>query len=791
MKNRIGKLRKLSSAVLALCLCLTLMPLGVFAEDELPAGDQQSAAQIEQEITVQQDAPASEAQPAEEQTAKEAAAEPETQAEPVTSAETAEDCQHELATIEEVPATCQHTGLKAHRECTKCGAAFDLIESRMLTDDEYKALVIPIADHKWDKGTIIRQATAQAPGIKRYTCTVCGVTSDEEVVYVPKPVVAKNFTFNGYSLRFKKNEVKTVPVFMKDARIGRTWIKAAKKQITLNWGVAKNMTRVDGVIILRKTGKQKYYTEIGRVAFKQSSGATTRWAPKTSFVDKTAKKKNTAYTYLVVSYMNRGGYEYISNCSDWSSGQTTASKLKSVYTAKINKKSASLQVGGTTKLTLKYSKPKKTYYKTSFRWYTDNAKVATVSSKGVVKATGVGTTKIRGRLASGHEIACTVKVAGAFKPSTPTIRVDSANNNSISLVWTKSTYATSYDLYRSDDGLNWKAPVRVNGTSKKVTGLTKGHRYTFYVIARNDNGKYSAKSSNSNVIYQKAVVKLRPTKLTSWPTSKSAKAGSTLAFTVKVASPDGRKANLQMLDGSKWTTKKSITLPKGAGTSSVKITFPNNWWGKTSQWRLYIPRNNTSEELISKTLKITSARKYQNPAKMVQISDSIGKHGYNHYVSKVLVSSTSTRAQHVEALIKTANKYKGDKYVNGGSGAPGKGIDASGLVIQACYGAGVDLWPISPSTRPSNCVPKIMSSKLETRKYTANHVNINRGDLIFFYTGKNLVGHVAIYLGNDKILHASMVTGKVEDSTITELTKPASKGGKYCYTVAGAKRIFH
>ena len=36
-----------------------------------------------------------------------------------------------------------------------------------------------------------------------------------------------------------------------------------------------------------------------------------------------------------------------------------------------------------------------------------------------------------------------------------------------------------------------------------------------------------------------------------------------------------------------------------------------------------------------------------------------------------------------------------------------------------------------------------------------------------------------------------MVTGKVEDSTITELTKPASKGGKYCYTVAGARRIFH
>ena len=784
MKKKNSKLHRFSSAVLALFLCMVLMPLSTFAENEFPAGDQQAAQQIEEEAApVQEEAPAEETAPAQTE---------EPQAEEVQmAAPGSEDCQHELVTVEETQATCQHTGLKAHRECTKCGAAFDLIDNRMLTDEEYNALVIPIADHKWDAGTVIRQATASAPGIKRYTCSVCGVTTDEEIIYVPKPVVGKSFKLNGYTLNFKKNEVKTVPAFMKDARIGRTWIKAGKKSVYVYWGIAKNMTRVDGVIILRKAGKAKAYTEIGRIAFKKNSGASTTWTPKTSFLDKTATKKNTPYTYLVVSYMNRDGYEYISNVSDWSAAQTTASKLKSVYTAKINKKSASLQVGGTTKLTLKYAKPKKTYAKTSFRWYTDNAKVATVTSKGVVKATGVGTTKIRGRLASGHEIACTVKVAGAFKPSTPKIRVDSATNSSITLVWTKATYATSYDLYQSDDGLHWKAPVRVNGTTKKVTGLTKGHRYTFYVVARNDNGKYSAQSTNSNVIYQKAAVKLRETKLTNWPTSKSAKAGSTYSVTVKVGSPDARKANLQMKEGSKWVTKKSVTMPKGAGTSSVKITFPNAWWGKTSEWRLYIPRNNTSEELISKTLKITSTRKYQNPKSYVEITDSISKHGYNHYVSKVLVTSTSTRSQHVEALIKTANKYKGNKYVNGKSGAPGSGIDASGLIIQACYGAGVDLWPISPSTRPSNCVPKIMSSKLETRKYTNDHVNINRGDLIFFYTGKNLVGHVAIYLGNDKILHASMVTGKVEDSTITELTKPASKGGKYCYTVAGARRIFH
>ena len=186
-------------------------------------------------------------------------------------------------------------------------------------------------------------------------------------------------------------------------------------------------------------------------------------------------------------------------------------------------------------------------------------------------------------------------------------------------------------------------------------------------------------------------------------------------------------------------------------------------------------------------------RRYQNPGSYVQISDSISKHGYSHYVSPVLVNSTSTRADHIEALIKTANKYKGDSYINMKSGAPGNGIDASGLVIQACYGAGVDLWPISPSTRPYNCVPKIMDSKLATIKYTSDHYYMSRGDLIFFQISDGSYGHVAIYTGLGKIVHASPVTGKVENSTLEELIKPVEEGGKYGYPESTIKvrRIFN
>jgi cell wall-associated NlpC family hydrolase len=152
-------------------------------------------------------------------------------------------------------------------------------------------------------------------------------------------------------------------------------------------------------------------------------------------------------------------------------------------------------------------------------------------------------------------------------------------------------------------------------------------------------------------------------------------------------------------------------------------------------------------------------------------------------------------SDHIEALITTAKKYKGDKYVQSRSGAPGKGIDESGLVMQSCYGAGVDLWPISPSTRPYNCVPKIMNSKLKSIKYVPaaegsnDYTTMTRGDLIFFAAKKNGTPiHVAIYTGLGGIIHADPIKGKVKTSTIRTLE---DQEGDYQYYVVGVRRIFN
>lgn len=807
------KKNRIASALLALMLSMTLIPFGVFAEsvpenggqdsgrivndiDQGTAGqtdydmDEPSDPQITEEETAE---PAEETAPAVQEDAPEAApaikpaAEPE---EPVI--ETQESgCTHDNAVKTEAKAaTCMETGNRDYWYCPDCGNYYsDKDCTAQIAKNSWVIAKDPNA-HKWDAGFVDPQPTSSKVGVRTRTClNGCGSTKKELIPY--KTVTS--LTLDSNKLKFKKGVALPVLSEMsgKNAKVDHVWLKAGKNFMTVYWKNPKTMTNADGVIILRKTGKSKVYKEVGRVKIKNQAAGKTRL-----YKDKTAKKKNTPYTYIAVVYCEKDGNTYISHCSDWAGGQTSASKLKTVYKANINKKTAKLQYGGTVKLKAKYAKPKKTYNSKSFRWYSDNTKVATVS-KGKITAKGPGTTTIRCRLSSGNEATCKVTVVGAFKPAAPTLKVDVADSSSITLVWSKSKYAKNYILHQSNDGLHWNKTYTVKGTSKKVTGLTKGHRYTFYVEARNTNGPYTAVSGNSNVVYQKAVEKLRPTKVTGWPTTKSAKAGNTIKITVKVTAPESRKASLQMKNGSKWTTKKTITLPKGTGTSKCTITFPKDWWNGKTQWRLVIPKNHTASSYTTATLTITAQRKYQNPSSYVQISNSISKHGYSYYVSPVLVSSTSTQADHINAFIKTANKYKGAYYRQGGSGAASKGIDESGLVMQACYGAGVDLWPVSPSTRPYNCIPKIRDSKLgkisSPGKINPNnpndYVNLTRGDLVFFATSKDgTPTHMAIYTGLGGIIHADPKKGSVCSSTLANLTDPE---GKYKYYIVAARRIFN
>lgn len=113
---------------------------------------------------------------------------------------------------------------------------------------------------------------------------------------------------------------------------------------------------------------------------------------------------------------------------------------------------------------------------------------------------------------------------------------------------------------------------------------------------------------------------------------------------------------------------------------------------------------------------------------------------------------TATRTERVEAMIGYAWNQTGSSYTWGGAGPYDQGFDCSGLVLQSLYIAGLDPQPIDvikhawPSYRTSQelyAYPRFQHVPLAQRQ---------RGDLIF-YTTSGTVTHVAIYLGDDMIVH--------------------------------------
>ena len=124
------------------------------------------------------------------------------------------------------------------------------------------------------------------------------------------------------------------------------------------------------------------------------------------------------------------------------------------------------------------------------------------------------------------------------------------------------------------------------------------------------------------------------------------------------------------------------------------------------------------------------------------------------YVSPIQVNPSSTKKQHIEAMIDRAYDYMGADYVVGASGTPKQGCDCSGLVMQALYAAGVEIPGINPVTHSKaghEYESRNMWNKADFKK--VSYSNRKRGDLIFYHSG-GVVIHVAIYLGNNKVIES-------------------------------------
>ncbi|WP_353572503.1 NlpC/P60 family protein [Candidatus Albibeggiatoa sp. nov. BB20] len=107
-------------------------------------------------------------------------------------------------------------------------------------------------------------------------------------------------------------------------------------------------------------------------------------------------------------------------------------------------------------------------------------------------------------------------------------------------------------------------------------------------------------------------------------------------------------------------------------------------------------------------------------------------------------------------MIKSAKKYLGYPYVYGGT-TP-RGFDCSGFVVYNSKKAGISYVPRTAHQQYKHTATTPVSRK-----------NLKPGDLVFFHSRNNRkrIGHVGIYIGDDKFIHARAKGPK--DVTITSL----------------------
>lgn len=151
------------------------------------------------------------------------------------------------------------------------------------------------------------------------------------------------------------------------------------------------------------------------------------------------------------------------------------------------------------------------------------------------------------------------------------------------------------------------------------------------------------------------------------------------------------------------------------------------------------------------------------------------------YISPLKVNLTSTRAQCIEAFVANAYRYVGTEYIIGAAGAPKTGIDCSGLVMQSMYATGINPEPISV-IRHSQPGYEYESRNLwaSSSLKTVSYADRKRGDLIFYKNAYGTIIHVAIYLGNNKVIESTPPYVRVSDAINPSYTR-----------VKGVKRVFN
>ena len=167
-------------------------------------------------------------------------------------------------------------------------------------------------------------------------------------------------------------------------------------------------------------------------------------------------------------------------------------------------------------------------------------------------------------------------------------------------------------------------------------------------------------------------------------------------------------------------------------------------------------KQDTPNPITSRGLETRDIKKSQNSVEETKATQTT-----NNTVEEKAIKTETTTQKNVpqssvgEKIAEMAKSYIGYKYVYGGSN-PSTGFDCSGLVYYICGQLGYSV---------NRTADYQVNNGIEVDKS-----NLQPGDLVFFTNYKTYteIGHVGIYIGDNKFVHASTATTGVIVSSLNE-----------------------
>lgn len=283
------------------------------------------------------------------------------------------------------PATCVATGIKTYT-CTKC--------------KEQKTEDLPLVEHTWNAGVITRKPTCTAAGVKTYTCSVCGGTKTEAVAAPGHSYstayttdVAATCTKAGSKSRHctrcgAKTNVTAIP---KTAHKGGTATCLAKAKCSVcRQEYGNKLTPVLKVTADSLKMKVKQSTTAFKVTSMGKGDYVASVTSSNTQILKVSSLNKTKGTFKLTAQKKTGKATLTVKLASGLSKKITVTVQKStVATTSISNLASKVTLDKGKTTTLKpvlapVTSQQKVTYKTS------NKKVATVSSKGVIKAVSPG-----------------------------------------------------------------------------------------------------------------------------------------------------------------------------------------------------------------------------------------------------------------------------------------------------------------------------------------------------------------------------------------------------------------